>query len=221
MSGFTFRLPIATSDFLTDIPKSAKSFLREGFNVLAGIQPPQLITSIILESAESGSEPKAADLASKFGLSKGDTQSLVGVISFLGLLLSKPGDPEPVPTIVEALLSSEIIDKNAQATITVVLNELDRDRSSVTSALRRTSLASRLLPSLTDLSIVVDVRIGFDNEEVALAVPVALVHIDTDANNQEIWFQMTKAQLQTAIEDLTKTLARVEAAEKWSQGQSA
>jgi hypothetical protein len=220
MSGFTFRLPIATSDFLTDIPKSAKTFLREGFNVLAGIQPPQLVTGIVLESAESGSEPKAADLASKFGLSKADSQSLVGVISFLGLLLSKPGEPEAVPTIVNALLSSEILDKSAQATITVVLNELDSDRSSVTSALRRTSLASRLLPSLTDLGCVVDVRIGFDNDQVALAVPVVLVHIDTDSSRQEIWFQMSKGQLQTAIEDLTKTLLRVEAAEKWSRGQS-
>ena len=73
MSGFTFRLPIATSDFLNDLPKSAKTFLREGFNVLARIESPQPITSIISESAESGSEPKANDLASKFGLNKADS----------------------------------------------------------------------------------------------------------------------------------------------------
>jgi hypothetical protein len=132
--------------------------------------------------------------------------------------VSKPGEPEPVPTIVDALLSAEILDKNAQAAITAVLNELERDRSSVSSALRRASLATRLLPSLTDLSCVVDIRIGFDNDEIALAVPVVLMHIDTDSNNQEIWFQMSKGQLKTAIEDLTKILLRVEAAEKWSQG---
>jgi hypothetical protein len=171
-----------------------------------------------LESAESGSEPKAPDLASKFGLNKADSQSLVGIISFLVLLVSKPGEPEAAPTIVGALVSAEILDKDAQAAIIVVLNELDRDRSSVTSALRRTSLATRLLPSLTDLNCVVDIRIGFDNDEIALAVPVVLVHIDTDSKDQEIWFQMSKGQLKTAIEDLTKILLRVEAAEKWSQG---
>jgi hypothetical protein len=64
----------------------------------------------------------------------------------------------------------------------------------------------------------VDIRIGFDNDEIALAVPVVLVHIDTDSKDQEIWFQMSKGQLKTAIEDLTKILLRVEAAEKWSQG---
>jgi hypothetical protein len=109
--------------------------------------------------------------------------------------VSKPGEPEPVPTIVDALLSSEILDKDAQAAIIVVLNELDRDRSSVTSALRRTSLATRLLPSLTDLNCVVDIRVGFDNDEIALAVPVVLVHIDTDSKDQEIWFKCRKGSL--------------------------
>jgi hypothetical protein len=223
MSAFSFRLPIGTSDFFNDIPKAAKRFLRESLNVAARVhqQHARLITTTILESAASGTEPKASDLSTQFGLNDNDGQSLLGAISFLVLILSKPDGPESVSTIVDELRSAGILDPAAEGAVSAILNGLDHERPAVAAAFRRSNLASRLLPSLTDLSFVVDVRVDFDGDRIALAIPVVLVHIDTDTTDNEIRFQMNKRQLEVVIEDLKKTLSRVEAAEKWAQGQPA
>lgn len=221
MSSFSFRLPVGTSDFFSDLPKSAKHFLLEAFNIFARVHAhySQLVVSIILESVASGVEPKAADLSTKFGLSENDGQAMVAAISFLVLILSRPAEPEPEPisTIIEGLSSSGILGPAAQSAVESVLNEIARDRQTITAAFRRSRVSSRLLPSFTHLSYVIDIRLDFDKDQVAVAVPVLLLHIDTDAEDEEIRLQMNRRQLEGTIEDLQKALSRLDAAEKWVQ----
>jgi hypothetical protein len=222
MSGHSVRLPMGTSDLFDDLPKGAKSFLREGFNVVARIQPQhlRLIAAVVVAGLTSGAEPKAGDLSAQFGLNEADAQSLLGAIGFISLILSKPGEPEPTTNVVNGLLSAEVLDRAAQESVTTILRELDSDRPTIKAALRRSNLASLLLPALTDLSFVVDLRIDFDGDQVASTVPVLVVHIETDARDHEISFQMSRGQLEAAIEDLSRALARLQSAEKWAQRKS-
>lgn len=220
MSAFSFRIPVGTSDLFNELPKSAKHFLKDGLKVVARVhqQHGPLLANMIMESAATGTDPKASDLAASFRLSEDESQTLIGAISFIKLIFSKPGEPEPVASVVNSLISSEILDASAQAEITSVLNEIDQNRSTVAQGLRRSHLAARLLASFIDLNTVVDIRLDFDKDQIAVAVPVVLVHIDTDVNEQEIRFQLTRKQLEGVIEDLKQTLIRVEAAEKWIRG---
>jgi len=93
MSSFSLRLPVGTSDLFNDLPNSVKHFLRNALNIFTRLygQHPQVIVSVVLDSVASGSEPKATDLSARFGLSEDDGQAMVGAISFLMLILSKPG----------------------------------------------------------------------------------------------------------------------------------
>jgi hypothetical protein len=76
------------------------------------------------------------------------------------------------------------------------------------------ALATRTLPALDTFEISVDLRLRFKAEEVVDTVSVALVHLDTDANNQELWFQMTRGDVENVIQKLQKTLQQMAAAEK-------
>jgi hypothetical protein len=179
-----------------------------------------VLPGFVLESVASGAEPEVSDVSIKFGLDQAEARSLLGAINFLGVILSAPGEQEDESKMSDGMLAAEIISKDAQVTVVSLLNELQRERSTVAGAFRRAALAHRLLPTLIDLELMVDVRMDFDKDQIALAVPVVLMHIDTDAADQEIWLQMNKGQLHKAIEDLKKTLARLEAAERWIQGRS-
>jgi hypothetical protein len=218
MNSFSFRLPVGT-DVFSDLPRSAKTFLMGGLNILARIHSsqPGIIVRIAVEAA-AGVEPTVSDLSAKFGLNERDSQALVGAISFLVLVLSHP-NPEPVPTVVEGLVAAEVLDSAAKAAVATVLNDVNRE-ATATAAFRRSSIATRLLPALTELNSVIDVRLDFEKDQPTVAVPVALVHIDTDTADHEIRFQMTKRQLEEVIEELRKTLSRIEAAEKWVQGRA-
>ncbi len=220
MSAFSFRIPVGTSDLFNELPKGAKHFLNEGLKVVARVhqQYGPVLGNMITETASTGVDPKASDLAAAFRLTEDESQTLVGTISFMKLIFSKPGEPEPVSSIVTSLVSSEILAPSDQADITSLLNEIDQHRPALSEGLRRSHLAARLLASFSDLNSVVDIRLDFDKDQIAVAVPVLLVHIDTDVDDQEIRFQMSRKQLEAVVEDLKQALTRLEAAEKWIRG---
>jgi len=88
-------------------------------------------------------------------------------------------------------------------------------RSGIRDLLKRSQLASIVFPALTDFDVTVDVRLGFEDGRVAMAIPVALMHFDTDSRGQEIWFQLSGRQLERLVEDLNVALREVHAAERW------
>lgn len=46
---------------------------------------------------------------------------------------------------------------------------------------------------------------------------MAMVHIDTDAQGQEIWFQASKSQMLQLRRDIDEAIKRMDAADAWSQ----
>jgi len=75
-------------------------------------------------------------------------------------------------------------------------------------------LAAQTLPSLDTFDISVDLRLRFKDEQIQDAVSVAVVHLDTDATNRELWFQMTRGDVELVIEKLNSTLKQMDTAEK-------
>jgi hypothetical protein len=57
-------------------------------------------------------------------------------------------------------------------------------------------------------------KFGFNDRQIENAVPVALVHLDTDVSNRELWFQMTRGDVEAVIERLTRVLQQMDVAEK-------
>ena len=220
MGSFSVRLPVGTvpPEFFSDIPKSARNFLKKGFSVVARLYPKyaEVLPSIAVESVVSGAEPEPSDVGAKLGINLDDARALLGAISFLAVIASA-GEKDAVPQTMDALVSAQMLEKDSQGPITSLLTVLQSERTRVSGAVRRSALSSRLLPSLTDLELMIDVRVEFEKDQVGLAVPVLLVHVDTDAAHEELWFQMNKRQVEKAVDDLKQALARLEQAEKWVQ----
>ena len=225
MGSFSVRIPPAgldPSEWFKDIPKSIRSFLQRGFVVLESVFPKHsaVLFNLPVETLVSpgGSDPK--DLAAKLDISAEDATSLLAALSFLALVSASPVEALPVSKIISGLTNAELINPSATNTAENVLTHFENERSKAGSAFRKVDLSSRLLPSLDDFELEVDVRLEFEKEQIGLAVPIVLAHIDTDATGQEIWFQMTRMQVEKLLENLKSVSARLEQAEKWVQARS-
>jgi hypothetical protein len=86
----------------------------------------------------------------------------------------------------------------------------------IATVLRKATLTDQVLPSFMNMSVAVDLRIGFTEGRVDVAVPIVLIHIDTDGDNQELWFQCSKQQMLLIKDDIEAALKKMEAAEAWA-----
>jgi hypothetical protein len=222
MGTYSVRLPIGAvpSQFFRDIPEQARSFLRRGFSVLSHVFPrySEAVLSIPAETLMSRTQQEPGEIANKLAITNSEATNLLGALSFLALV-STSAD-EPIGAIVAALLETEFIGAPARQAVESVLTHYQRERAEVTGAFRKAAVSSRVLPSLVDFELSIDVRLDFEKEQISLAVPLIVAHLDTDAVHEELWFQMTKAQAERLSDDLKKVLARIEQAEKWTQSRS-
>jgi hypothetical protein len=85
-------------------------------------------------------------------------------------------------------------------------------REEIRANVDRAQLAGEVLPSLTALDIVVDLRIRVSNRAVKTFVPVAVLRLDTDSR-QEVLVQLTKGEVQDTITQLTRCLDELDLAE--------
>lgn len=140
----------------------------------------------------------------------------MGAVNFLALMASEP-TRAAAPSTIQGLVAAEIMRADDAQVAGELLKALLRGTPEIQDTFRRAAMSGELLPALAEFETVVDVRLSFkEGDAVELAVPVLLVHIDTDASNRELWFQMSKKQVQKAIDDLTKALSQIQAAESWA-----
>ncbi len=78
-------------------------------------------------------------------------------------------------------------------------------RGDLEKSISRRRLAASVLPALDFFDVAVDLRFRFKDAKVEDAVPVAVVRIDTDAFNQQMWVQL-------ALEDVDDVIRKLEQA---------
>jgi hypothetical protein len=116
-----------------------------------------------------------------------------------------------------AAVKVEMLPAELVASIQPFIHVVVSDRSQIARAIRRAAMPSQVLPFLADIEIVVDLRMAFDEQKVAEAVPVAIIHVDTDAEAEEVWFQASKAQLERLRRDIDEAIRQMEASEVWTR----
>ena len=70
-------------------------------------------------------------------------------------------------------------------------------------------LQDAVLPTLMKFELALDARVQVSEETVIRVVPVALAYVDTDAENQVIWFQMDEATVRDLRDRLTSMLDEI------------
>jgi hypothetical protein len=232
MSEYRLRVPAGSSlaAVLAEMPPPVKIMVRDGFSSIAHMSEGQwsLVIAASLECLAVPAESDAVEkrLARELDLGDDAAKQTLSAATFLAWIVSSR--KEPTEAIISQITESITLKSDDAEKLGKFADLLASQRPRIRQALERTRLGSSVLPSLIEFGVTVDVRLGFEKQpedaaleasardDVTIAVPVAVIHIDTDATTQEVWFQLTKKELEGVIENLQLALRRLRAAEAWS-----
>ena len=205
---------------LDGYPKEALSFFDSAFATAAGIPEDvrQLVLREVIENFRRGIRRlDGASLRLITKLPEREAEQLASVYSLvIGLLSESSATPDDFVNRAKGILFSpeqETIAKSIAASVCAF-------RPGIAGIVERAQLAGEVLPSLYSFDVVVDIRIRVIDGEVKTSVPVAVVHIDTDVSARELFFQLSRGEVEETIRKLTKSLDEMNLAETVSFGKN-
>lgn len=203
------------SEALTRAPRAFREQAQKGFRILSGLGKDQygLIVEVVMGTLERG-QPSLGELGRRLALTEDETTSLFAAAMILVPLLVNQKTPEEFRT--EATKAGFLPPEVADAAVPFA-KSVHEKREALGRAMRRSALPSQVLPALTNVEIIVDIRMDFEDQEVYEAVPVALFHVDTDVSHTELWFQASKSQMEHFRNDLDEAIKRMEIADAWAR----
>jgi len=215
-----FRLPLRSAGrfgpSLVDLPGSIKSAIGHGFKLFEHI--PEQTSSALIEAAIQGLIGRDVDvpvLARRLDLPEGDVGDAVSALAMV--LIAVAGENISPDSFVEDAISAGLFPESDRALVSRIATTVSTSREDIKIRLDRENITRGVLPSLTKFQSEVELRLGFKEDRVWALVPVAVAYLDTDATHVELWFQMSKAQVESLAKDLQDLLRRMEQAEKLTE----
>ena len=216
MGAVRFNVPHSgrpVSEVIARLPRSFRDDAEKGFIVLASVPErhyDQIVQSaiIMMESRR----PPVEELKKALGLTQSEAGSVFSAAMVVVPLFDKT---TTVDDFFDAAIKTKLIDASTYPKVKPFVDRVASHGSEIASAIKKATLSDEGLPSFMDLDVTVDLRIGFEEGRVDVAVPIALIHIDTDAEREELWFQCSKQQLLLIKDDIEAALKKMDAAEAW------
>jgi hypothetical protein len=201
---------------LNRYPNEALSYFQGGFSSAASLsdQKRREVLAEMISNFQRGTRRlDSSNLREITGLSSNIAEQVASVYSLvIGLLTETTATPDD---FVEAATGTIFLEKD-RGTARSIAGEVYDERSEISKTVARTQLAGEVLPSLYTFDVAVDLRVRVENKAIVTSVPVAVLHIDTDAEDHEIWVQLTKGDIDNIIRTLTKALEDMQVAEDLS-----
>jgi hypothetical protein len=190
------------SEAIASIPDHIKPMIASGFRI-ASIMP--------LEKSE-----KLLKLAIQDYIDRTDTLSKDGreiefdlpraeywraasaLIPLVGILLEGEGQAHE---FVDAAKSANLVDEESRARILSLAEAVVADRGRSSQIERQVRLGAAVLPSFDKIEYVTDIRVRITDGKIE-SIPVAILYLQTDAEDERLWFQLTKRQLQVLLDML-------------------
>jgi hypothetical protein len=199
------------------MPTRARSFLKESFEALARLPSERYaeLLNFVVDYYGSTYTIDEEKLSVKIEVSKDEAARLYSVATILTVgIITGDSTPEEV---VKAAVDAKVLDEPQRNAALEFCKFVVSQRVPTALALKQSGLASRVLPALESLDVVVDLRFGFDKGRADYTVPVVLAYLDTDSRDQHVWFQMTLAQVERMIKDLRKVLEQLKEAQRFAE----
>jgi hypothetical protein len=203
---------IPVVELLSDMPSVPKALIRKGFSVVARL--PESAHSALLRSALDAAERKPVndeELAKNLGISVEDATNAVAAVRMFSALASARG--ETAEELLEALVESDLVTAAQKPTLAKIVPKVMQVAPELNEAAARQRLTEAVLPSFKRFQAVLDIRIG-NEDRGGFALPVAIAFLDTDTNNQRLWFQLTRQDVEDLLEKLNSILKRFKEAEE-------
>jgi len=220
MPTFSFPSSPATTleETLLHLSPTLKTSLKQGFSFLSKLpeQKYDELLAVVQEiiSVRSLNSAGLEKIATKLGLSKNAVSNLVPSVATVISILS--GNEEKAEQFVQTAIKEKLVEESDRSALLKFIETTVRQRGSLERTLEQATISSRTLPSFSNLSTSIDVRLAFKDGKIKIAVPVAVLHLDTDSD-QEIWLQMNIGQVEKVIEELQETLRHLQEAEQWAE----
>jgi hypothetical protein len=215
---FTFRVATSANiaEVFADAPKSVLGFFKRGFRLLSTIGPEHYrrLIRTAAENLETGHLPgqTASQLAPAMKLSENEAISLLGTASFIVSVFTQRSEiPED---FIKSAEDAGVLEQQDIPAMRGFCEAVLSERDNLTVTVERARLGAQVLPSFEGLSITTDVRLGFKDDRVDLAIPVVVALLRTDSS-KNLWFQLTKEQLSELISRLQVAMGNLEKAERW------
>ena len=200
---------------IAEMPERAKLAARQGFEVVHGLSDVdrQRAAELMLASLEKGSAGFDTEPLSNIipTLTRRDAGRLATALSISLALLTQ--NLVSAGEFVQAARGS-IFEPASEAAAHAIAELVISQRERLAKAMARNRLANVVLPSLSDFSVTVDLRLQFTNDKVDTFVPVAIVNMDTDGENNRLWCQLSRADIDMILETLQNAANQMDLAEK-------
>jgi hypothetical protein len=198
---------------VAEYPPEALSFFKEGLTVASALSEESRASVLkrVTASFRSGMRRLSAGMLRSIAkLSERDAEQLAYTYSvMIGLLLESAATPDDFIGSAKGFL----FDSDQEAVARSIATSICTSRGEIQATVDRAQLAGEVLPSLFTFDLAVDVRLRIVDKELKTFVPVAILHLDTDVENQETWVQLSKGEVEEAIQKLTECLENLNLAE--------
>lgn len=197
------------SEEIGEISPRVKLAARQGFAIAKNLSASEFenILNLVLSSIEKNRTEISSELVlGQLDLPRWEAGRLMAALSVtLGLLSDNNGSIEEFMKTAR----DEIFDDSSESVARTAADLIIRKRPVLAEAMARGRLAAEVLPSLAKFDITVDLRARFRDDTVQNLVSVAIVHIDTDAMNQEVWLQLTASDIDDILTKLKKAAKQI------------
>ncbi|HLW90272.1 MAG TPA: hypothetical protein VKS78_03080, partial [Roseiarcus sp.] len=176
---------------LAGYPKDALSFFEKAFAAAASVpeETRRLIFNEVVENLKRGNRRlDGSVLGPLTHLSEREAERLASVYSVvIGLLSESSATPEDFVAHAKGVLFAPAQEDIAKLIATSVCEA----RPGIRGIVDRAQLAGEVLPSLYSFDIAIDVRVRVVDGKVQTFIPVAVMHIDSDVDDVDLFIQMT------------------------------
>ena len=178
----------AIESAIDDMPASLRSSIATAYDFASSLDDDtwrEAIETLLRDIKKGGSFFDVDGLAAALRLQTNEVRKLVSGFSATIALLTQT--TASAQQFVEAARQKSLLGENGIARALAAATLIADARPDLERIFSRRRLASAVLPTLELFDISVDVRFRFKGDQIEESVPIAVVHIDTDAQHHELW----------------------------------
>jgi hypothetical protein len=203
------------SSRIDELPDQFKVKVRSGYKVSSLLSQDARVDIFqrVIDSVGESANLDSTEISKEFGILDAQARDLTLAISIsVALLLDNSASESEFVELAENTLVESADLESAK----VLYREISIHKVELQDRIANSTLASSVLPIIRSVDIEIDLRLKFEHDVIVRAVPVAILHLDTDSS-EEIWLQLKQSDVRKLIETLTTVEEQLKvAASKYS-----
>ena len=121
---------------------------------------------------------------------------------------------------IRAGLNNSAISDNVASGLRKFADKIIACREDISQQNELSKLQNVVLPTLTEFELALDARVKIADGAVQYVTPTVVSYIDTDSEDQVIWFQMNEQRTKELRDKLTDMLEEIKILNEWTDRSS-